>query len=180
MKDYDYYTVDEILQALESNTDEVLTRTTMMSIKFVKKYELAVEADDVFNEALIRIIDNTRHIPKNVPLSYSIGQVIKSICHGMLELNKEKVFKYSESIDGHNETIALATVDNDDVTDPRWNILLSIFSEDADAMRFLAATQEGLNKSAIVSAVFGGDEKAYDTTRRRIVRNGQNYLKEAG
>ena len=31
MKDYDYYTVDEILKALESNTDEVLTRTVILS-----------------------------------------------------------------------------------------------------------------------------------------------------
>lgn len=47
-------------------------------------------------------------------------------------------------------------------------------------MRFLTATQEGQNKSEIVESVFAGDEKAYDTTRRRIVRNGKKYFKEAG
>ncbi|WDE02381.1 hypothetical protein [Thalassomonas actiniarum] len=180
MKEYDYYTVDEILQALESNTDDVLTRATIISKKFVKEYRLAVEAEDVFNEVLARILDDTRHVPKDVSLSFSIGQVIKSICQGMAERNQEKVFKYSEPIDDHNETIAASTADNDDSTDPRWNILLGLFSKDANAMRFLSATQEGLNKSAIVSSVFDGDEKAYDTTRRRIVRNGQKYLKETG
>ena len=54
------------------------------------------------------------------------------------------------------------------------------FSQDDVAIRFLAATQEGQHKSEIVESVFAGDEKAYDTTRRRIVRNGQKYLKEAG
>ncbi|GGZ04039.1 MULTISPECIES: hypothetical protein [Shewanella] len=180
MKDYDYYTVDEILQALESNTDEVLTRTTILSKYLVKKSRLTVEADEVFNEALMRILSDTRHMPKDIPLTVTIGNVIRSICNGMAERNQEKVFKYSESIDGYSETITDTTDDNEDDTDPRWRILMSIFSQDDGAMRFLAATQEGQNKSEIVKSVFAGDETAYDTTRRRIVRNGQKYLKEAG
>ena len=179
MKDYDYYTVDEILQALESNSDEILTRASIISVGMVRKYGLAVEADDLFNEALVRILDDTRHVPKNVPLSYSIGYMIKSICQGMVERNQEKLFKYSESIEEYSESISVKNVD-DDETDLRWEILFGIFSEDEVAIRFLTATQEGQNKSRIISSVFGGDEKAYDTTRRRIVRNGQKYLKEAG
>ena len=180
MKDYDYYTVDEILQALESNTDEVLTRTTILSKSLVRKSGLVVEAEEVFNEALMRILDNTRHVPKNIPLTVTIGNVIRSICNGIAERNQEKIFKHSEPIDGYCETIADTSVGNDDDTDPRWGILMSIFSQNDDAMRFLAATQEGQNKSEIVKSVFAGDETAYDTTRRRIVRNGQKYLKEAG
>lgn len=179
MKDYDYYTVDEIFKALESNTDGVLTRATMMSIQIVNKYGLAVEADDVFNEALVRILNDTRHVPKSVPLSYSIGQVIKSISHGMVELNKEKVFKHSEPIDDYSDKISAPSTEEDE-PDPRWDELVAIFVGDTDAAAFLAATRNGLNKSAIVSSVFGGDEKAYDTTRKRIIRNGQKYLKEVG
>ncbi|WP_105174768.1 hypothetical protein [Pseudoalteromonas sp. T1lg122] len=180
MKDYDYYTVDEILQALESNTDEVLTRTTILSKCLVKKSGLTVEADEVFNEALMRILGDTRHVPKDIPLTVTIGNVIRSICNGIAERNPEKVFKHSESIDGYCETIADTNGDSEEGTDPRWGILMSIFSQDDDAMRFLAATQEGQNKLEIVKSVFAGDETAYDTTRRRIVRNGQKYLKEAG
>ncbi|MFB2649395.1 hypothetical protein [Shewanella mangrovisoli] len=179
MKDYDYYTVDEILQALESNTDEVLTRTTILTKCLARKSGLTVEAEEVFNEALMRILDNTRHVPKDIPLVVTIGNVIRSICNGMAERNQEKIFKHSESIDGYSKTIADIT-DNEDDADPRWGILMSIFSQDDVAMRFLAATQEGQNKSEIVKSVFAGDETAYDTTRRRIVRNGQKYLKEAG
>ncbi|SHG52616.1 hypothetical protein SAMN02745753_04075 [Marinomonas polaris DSM 16579] len=180
MQEYDYYTIDEIFKALESNTDAVLTRATAISKSFINKYGLAIEAEDVFHEAVVRILDDTRHVPKNVPLSYSIGQMIKSICHGMLELNKEKIFNQSESIDGYDDAIAAPTTDEDSDSDPEWDILMSIFDKDDDAIAFLAATKNGLNKSAIVSSIFGGDEKAYDTTRRRIVRNGKKYLKEAG
>jgi hypothetical protein len=180
MKDYDYYTVDEILQALESNTDDVLTRMTIFSKYLVRKAGLTAEAEEVFNEALVRILDDTRHVPKDIPLTVTIGNVIRSICNGMAERNQEKIFKHSESIDGYSETIADITDDNEDDTDPRWGILISIFSQDDGAMRFLTATQEGQNKSEIVESVFAGDETAYDTTRRRIVRNGQKYLKEAG
>ena len=42
MKDYDYYTVDEILQALESNTDDVLTKAVIWSKRIVGKSGLAV------------------------------------------------------------------------------------------------------------------------------------------
>ncbi|MBJ7539922.1 hypothetical protein [Marinomonas transparens] len=180
MQEYDYYTIDEILKALESNTDAVLTKATVISKKLINKYGLAIEAEDVFHDALMRILDDTRHVPKNVPLSSSIGLVIKSICHGMLELNKEKVFNQSESIDGYDDVIAAPTTDEYNNSGSEWDILVRVFDEDDGAIAFLAATRNGLNKSAIVSSVFGGDEKAYDTTRRRIVRNGKKYLKEAG
>lgn len=181
MKDYDYYTVDEICAALASNIDEVLTRTTVIAADLVKRYRLKVEADDVFHDALERILHDTRHVPKGVPLSYSIGQVIKSICQGMVELDKEKIFKHSESIDNHSDMItAPLSDDEEDATALKWGLLEDIFKEDNSAMAFLVATRDGLNKSAIVTFVFNGDEKAYDTTRKRIVRNGQRYLKEAG
>lgn len=180
MKNYDYYTVDEILQALESNTDEVLTRMTILSKILVRNSGLTIEADEVFNEALMRILSDTRHVPKDIPLKVTIGNVIRSICNGMAERNHEKIFKHSESIDGYDETATAASAEDDDSTDPRWEILISVFNQDEDAMRFLAATQEGQNKSEIVKSVFAGDETAYDTTRKRIVRNGQKYLKEAG
>ena len=180
MKEYDYYTVDEIMQALESNTDEVLTRTTIVSKCIVRKSGLAVEAEEVFNEALMRILEDTRHIPKDVPLTVSIGNVIRSICNGIAERNREKIFQQSESIDEYEEAATVQNIKDDGTADPRWGVLMSNFSQDDVALRFLAATQEGQNKSEIVKSVFVGDEKAYDTTRRRIVRNGQKYLKEAG
>lgn len=180
MKDYDYYTVDEIFQVLESNADEVLTKSTILSKCFVRKAGLTVEAEDVLNEALARILDDTRHVPKDVPLAVTIGNVIKSICNGMAERNQEKVFKRSESIDEYDETVTAPTSDEEDFADPRWEVLMSIFSRDEDAMRFLAATQDGQNKSEIVRSVFAGDETGYDTTRRRIIRTGQKYLKETG
>ena len=67
MKDYDYYTVDEILQALESNTDDVLTKAVIWSKRIVRKSGLAIEAEEVFNEALLRILEDDRHLPKDIP-----------------------------------------------------------------------------------------------------------------
>lgn len=180
MKDYDYYTVDEILQALESNTDDVLTKAVIWSKRIVGKSGLAVEAEEVFNEALLRIFEGDRHIPKDIPLTITICNVIRSICSGMAERNQEKIFKHAESIDEYEEAGNVHNIEYDSTADPRWTILMNNFSQDNVAMRFLAATQEGQNKSEIVESVFAGDETAYDTTRRRIVRNGQKYLKEAG
>ncbi|GAC05673.1 MAG: hypothetical protein CL578_17515 [Alteromonadaceae bacterium] len=180
MKDYDYYTVDEILKALESNTDEVLTRTVILSKHIVGKSGLAIKAEEVFNEALVRILDDDRHIPKDMPLTKAICNVMRSICSGMAERNQEKIFKHSESFDEHEEAGNIQNIEDDDTTDSRWSVLLNNFNHDDVAMRFLAATQEGQNKLEILESVFAGDEKAYDTTRRRIVRNGQKYLKETG
>ena len=180
MKDYDYYTVDEILQALESDTDDVLTRTIILSKRIVGKSGLTIEAEEVFNEALLRILEGDRHVPKDIPLTITICNVIRSICNGMAERNQEKIFKHAESIDEYEKAGNVQSIEDDGTTDPRWTALVNNFSQDDVAMRFLAATQEGQNKSEIGKAVFTGDEKAYDTTRRRIVRNGQKYLKEAG
>lgn len=180
MKDYDYYTVDEILQALESDTDDVLTRTIILSKRIVGKSGLTIEAEEVFNEALLRILEGDRHVPKDIPLTITICNVIRSICNGMAERNQEKIFKHAESIDEYEKAGNVQSIEDDGTTDPRWTALVNNFSQDDVAMRFLAATQEGQNKSEIVKSVFTGDEKAYDTTRRRIVRNGQKYLKEAG
>ena len=179
MKDYDYYTVDEILQALESNTDDVLTKAVIWSKRIVGKSGLAVEAEEVFNEALLRILEDDRHIPKDIPLTITICNVIRSICNGMAERNQEKIFKHAESIDEYEEAGNVHNIEYDGAADPRWTILMNNFSQDDVAMRFLAATQEGQNKSEIVESVFSVVETAYDTTRRRIVRNGQKYLKEA-
>lgn len=180
MKDYDYYTVDEIIQALESNTDEVLTRTIIWSKRIVGKSGFAIEAEEVFNEALLRILDDDRHVPKDIPLTITICNVIRSICNGMAERNQEKIFKHAESIDEYEEASNVQSIEDNGATDPRWSVLVNNFSQDDIAMRFLTATQEGQNKSEIVESVFAGDEKAYDTTRRRIVRNGKKYFKEAG
>lgn len=180
MKEYDYYTVEEVLQALESNTDEVLTKVTILATKFVRISGLSVEAEEVFNEALVRILDGTRHLPKDIPLTIAIGNVIRSICNGMAEQNQEKIFKHSESIDEHDEIGTAPTDKEDDSAHARWEFLISTFSQDDDATRFLAAIQEGQDKLEIVRSVFAGDETAYWTTRRRIVRNGQKHLKEAG
>jgi hypothetical protein len=180
MKDYDYYTVDEILEALESNTDEVLTRTIILSKGIVGKSGYAIEAEEVFNEALLRILENVRHVPKDIPLTVTICNVIRSICNGMAERNQEKIFKHAESIDEFEEVSNVSKIEDDDVADPRWSVLLNSFNQDDVAMRFLIATHEGLNKSEIVKSVFAGDERAYDTTRRRIVRNGKKYFKEVG
>lgn len=178
MKEYDYYTVDEILEALESNVDAVLTKTTIIAMKLVNQYELRVEAEDVLHDALERILSDTRHVPKGIPLPSSIGQVIKSICYDKLELNREKIFKHSDDIDEHGDIFT--TSSNEEDADFRWSLLIDAFKDDADAVKFLVATGNGLNKSELVSSVFGGDEKAYSTTRRRIVRNGQKYFREAG
>lgn len=180
MKDYDYYTVDEILQALESNTDDVLTKAVIWSKRIVRKSGLAIEAEEVFNEALLRILEDDRHVPKDIPLTVTICNVIRSICNGMAERNQEKIFKRAESIDEYEEVDNVQSIEKDGIADPRWTVLMNNFSQDDVSIRFLAATQEGQNKSEIVESVFAGDEKAYDTTRRRIVRNGQKYLKEAG
>lgn len=179
MKDYDYYEIDEILQALESNIDEVLTRTTIASRVLVRKSGLAVKPEEVFNEALMRILEDTRHLPKDVPLTVSICNVIRSLCNGMVDRNQEKLFKHTESIDEFEVADKACGLEQDESVDPRWKILMEVFSHDDVAKRFLVATQEGQNKSEIVKSVFEGDEKAYSTTRRRIVRNGQKYLKEA-
>lgn len=178
MKDYDYYTVAEILHALKTNTDDVRTRSIIAAKYWIKKYDLAVESNEVFHDAIVRILANDRHIPKGIPLGSSMGKMIQSICHGIIKLNKEKIFKHSEPIDDYDDSNTAQSSETYSYPDSRWDELMTIFIEDGDATAFLTATRGGQSKSEIVSSVFGGNNKAYDTTRRRIIRNGQKYLLE--
>lgn len=172
MKEYDYYSVDEIMLALESNQDRVLDRCIAIAITFVNKYKLAVQPDDIFQEALTRIMENDRNVPKSVNLATSIGQIIRSISYDNLKAKKEEIIRTAEEIDENtidSDNYIYASTNFDNVL---WDKLLTFFIGDELAVAFLKATENGMKKNQIIEKVFNKDSKAYDTTRRRIIRSG--------
>ena len=58
-------------------------------------------------------------------------------------------------------------------------MLTSLFKEDEDedASAFLAATEQGIKKSQIVEDFFNGNETAYDSMRRKIIRKASSQMK---
>lgn len=178
MKGYDYYSVDEFRQALESNEDNLLLRCTVLAKSLISKYELRMEAYDLFQETICRVLSDSRHIPKGLPLFVSLGKVMKGIAYDTFERKDEEVLRKYEPIDMHEDSVTTAQSSYDGKLDSTWAQLLSLFSEDEDALSFLKATSDGLKKSEIVEQVFSGDVNRYDTTRRRIVRCNVQKLQE--
>jgi DNA-directed RNA polymerase specialized sigma24 family protein len=178
MKGYDYYSVDEFRQALESNEDNLLLRCTVLAKSLVNKYELRMEAYDLFQEAICRVLADSRHIPKGVPLFVSVGKIMKGIAYDTFERKDEEILRHYEPIDMHEDSVTTAQTLYNGKLDNAWEDLLSLFSEDEDVLSFLKATSDGLKKSEIVEQVFSGDVNRYDTTRRRIVRCNIGKLQE--
>lgn len=178
MKGYDYYSVDEFRQALESNGDNLLLKCNAMAKRLISKYELRMESYDLFQEAICRVLADSRHIPKGLPLFVSLGKVMKGIAYDTFERKDEEILRNYEPIDMHEDSVTTAQSSYDGKFDSACDELLSLFSEDEDALSFLKATSDGLKKSEIVEQVFSGDVNRYDTTRRRIVRCNIGKLQE--
>ncbi|MCB2425496.1 hypothetical protein [Methylophaga pinxianii] len=176
MQGYDYYSVDEFREALLSDEDNLLFKLIAIAKNLINKYGLRMEADDLFQEAICRILADCRHIPKELPLAVSVGQIMKGIAYDTFERKDEEILRNYEPIEMHENNVTTAESSYDGKFDSAWDQLISLFSDDEDAFSFLRATSDGLKKSEIIEQIFSGNLNRYDTTRRRIVRCNINKL----
>ncbi|MEQ3653709.1 MAG: hypothetical protein ABNH33_10325, partial [Glaciecola sp.] len=145
---------------------------------FIGKYNLPIEGEDLLNEAIVRILEGKRHLPRDVQISTAINQIMKSISYEMITKRSDEAMRNTTPLD---EISSVSSMQDSTATtnDQQWSYILSLFKEDETASAFLAATEQGLKKSKIIEDIYGGDEKAYDTTRRRIIRKAASQIKES-
>jgi DNA-directed RNA polymerase specialized sigma24 family protein len=176
MKGYGYYQIGDIKRLLEENEDTLL-KCMRIAVYFVNKYDLQMEPEDLFHEAIVRLFEDKRHIPKDVPVHTSIGNVMKSISYDNIKLRREEPLRMAKSLDDNSVIYERAGSDSQNI-EKIWITLTSFFIEDIDATAFLAATEDGQKKAQIVNTVFGGDQKRYDTARRKIIRSSEKLSGE--
>ena len=101
---------------------------------------------------------------------------MKSVSYEILTKRSDEAMRNTSPLD--DESIAGSLLDGySEKSDQRWSMLTSLFKEDEDASAFLAATEQGIKKSQIVEDFFNGNETAYDSMRRKIIRKASSQMK---
>lgn len=178
MKEYEYYSVKEFEQALCSGANELLPKCKIIARKLIHNYSLNMEETDLFQEAITRVLENSRHIPKGISLVITIGKAMKGIAYDSFEKNEQKLLRESKPIDEELQKSISVGEDYNHSIDQAWDKLLTIFAQDEEALGLLKAISTGMKKTDIVSDIFQGDINRYDTIRRRIIRSGTKLKKE--
>tara|TARA_Y100001954_G_C15581676_1_gene488665 strand:- start:245 stop:730 length:486 start_codon:yes stop_codon:yes gene_type:complete len=158
-------------------SEEDILKCLRAAYYFINKYELPIEGEDLFNEALVRILEGKRQLAKSVKIYTAINQIMKSISYEMLTKRSDEAMRNTSPLE--DETIVSSFLDgSSEKIDQQWAMLTSLFEEDEDASAFLAATEQGIKKSKIVENFFDGNETTYDSLRRKIIRKATPQMKE--
>lgn len=178
MQGYEYFDSEEAARHVQSMSEDDILKCMRAANYFVGKYDLPIEGEDLLNEAIVRILESKRHLPKDVHISTAINQIMKSVSYEMITKRSDEAMRNITSLEEVSNFIN--TQESTSTTiDQQWKNVLFLFREDETASAFLEATEQGLKKSQIIEGVFGGDEKAYDTTRRRVIRKAASQIKES-
>ena len=178
MQGYEYFDSEEAIKQVQRMVEEDILKCLKAAYYFIGKYNLSIEGEELLNEAIVRILENKRQLPKGVHISTAFNQIIKSVSYEMLTKRNDEAMRNTIPLEEAN-ILSSTQESTSTVIEHQWLDVLTIFNKDETAIKFLNATEEGLKKSKIIEAVFSGDEKAYDTTRRRIIRNASSQMKGA-
>ncbi|HAW77648.1 MAG TPA: hypothetical protein DCW74_18175 [Alteromonas australica] len=177
MQGYKYFDSDEAISQVQCMSEEDILKCLRAAYYFINKYELPIEGEDLFNEALVRILEGKRQLAKSVKIYTAINQIMKSISYEMLTKRSDEAMRNTSPLE--DETIVSSFLDgSSEKIDQQWAMLTSLFEEDEDASAFLAATEQGIKKSKIVENFFDGNETTYDSLRRKIIRKATPQMKE--
>ncbi|MBT41023.1 MAG: hypothetical protein CMF12_00710 [Idiomarina sp.] len=178
MQGYEYFNSDDATSLVQSMSEEDILKCLRAAYYFIEKYGLQIDGEELLNEAIVRVLEGKRHLPKGVQIYTALNQIMKSISYEMVTKRSDEVMRNTTLL----EEVSIVNTVKDSSSrqeDQQWANLVSLFEEDEVASAFLAATEQGLKKSKVIHEVFGGDEKAYDTTRRKIIRRAASQMKES-
>ena len=177
MQGYEYFDSDDAISQVQSMSEEDMLRCLRAAYYFIDKYDLPIEGEDLLNEAIVRILEGKRHLPKGVKVYTAINQIMKSVSYEILTKRSDEAMRNTSPLE--DETIVSSFLDgSSEKIDQQWAMLTSLFEEDEDASAFLAATEQGIKKSKIVENFFDGNETTYDSLRRKIIRKATPQMKE--
>ena len=77
MQGYKYFDSDEAISQVQCMSEEDILKCLRSAYYFINKYELPIEGEDLFNEALVRILEGKRQLAKSVKIYTAIKIAVK-------------------------------------------------------------------------------------------------------
>jgi len=184
-KEYSYYSVDEFTKVLSTLSTTGKKKILLFGTFYCHKYSLGCEWEDLYHEALTRMLSGMRKVPEGVDLEVSICNAMRSVGNSMLKEKSQRIRDLSISIEDNDnlDSNQLKTEDNDDSDEYlcklKYQLITEHFGDDKEIMSMIELIGEGLKAKEITNIMFNGDRKKYDTTYKRFMRKRNIIRKEA-
>lgn len=179
-----YLSPDEVMEMMEKLSLSDYKRLLRLGSQFCGMYHLGNEAESLLQDALLRIWEGTRHVPRDVHFVSAIGKILWSIAGD----HKDKKFSKNESVyespEDHITESSIGTELSPCPTDliVAEETVLRIgkfFEGDAYVNALIQAYAANMKQQEIITAIFQGDRKTFEAARRRF-RRGMSKIKEEG
>ncbi|WP_125782577.1 sigma-70 family RNA polymerase sigma factor [Pseudoalteromonas rubra] len=181
-KGYSYLSVEEFHEEFSALGELQRSKLVKITHYFRNKYQLDIEAEDLYQEVLIRVYEGKRHIPKELPLEKGLASVIKSVANDLVTSQSFQRRKMEEDIKTVEESLNIelhcsGSIEQELIDEQtellaqrRIGELKATFSGDLDVSQLIDAVVNGCKAKEIVKNVFNGNQTKYDTTRKRLMR----------
>ena len=188
-KEYSYYNVDEFIIALSTLSQTDKKKLLLFGIKYCRDYSLECEGDDLFQEAITRLLSGSRKAAKEVDIVISLFTTMRSVGNSILKSKSQQLKDLSTSIED-NEHFVNNQINNEEIDEEideeddylsklKYQLITAHFGDDKEIMSMIELIGEGLKAKEITSIMFNGDRKKYDTTYKRFMRKRKLIRKEA-
>ena len=135
-----------------------------------------LDALDLLNEALVRLLAGTRSRPAHVPLVALLATTMRSVAHEHWRRNRRESAVLVSPRPGEDDAAARQADLSPGVDPERTTAALQalaeidrLFADDAVALRIVAGLAEGLG-AAEIKTRFAIGERDYDSARKRMRR----------
>ena len=135
-----------------------------------------LDALDLLNEALVRLLAGARSRPEHVPLVALLATTMRSVAHDHWRRNRRESTVLVSPRPGHDDAASRQADPSPGVDPERTTAALQalaeidrLFADDEVALRIIAGLAEGLG-AAEIRARFVIGERDYDSARRRMGR----------
>ena len=99
MQGYKYFDSDEAISQVQCMSEEDILKCLRAAYYLINKYELPIEGEDLFNEALVRILEGKRQLAKSVKIYTAINQIMKSISYEMLTKRSDEAMRNTSPLE---------------------------------------------------------------------------------
>jgi hypothetical protein len=184
-KEYSYYTVDEFIIALSSLSQSDKKKLLLFGMKYCQGYSLECEGNDLYQEAITRLLSGSRKAAKEVTIVISLYTAMKSVGNAMLKSKSQQLSDMSTSIEDNVHSVnnkinaEINDEQNDSLDEFKHQLIKEHFGDDKEILSMIELIGEGVKAKEISDIMFDGDRKRYDTTYKRFMRKRKQIRTEA-
>lgn len=181
-QEYIYLGIEDFDVELRTLTKKDITKLVRVCHYYKNKYDLDIEAEDIYQEALTKIYEGERQLPRDIPIVITIAKIIGSVANNFVKAKSFQQKQQDFSLSGSEEHIftsinstpsveqELLDEEQKAISKKRLSSLLDSFENDQNVLKLIRAIIHESKKKDIVKKVFDDNETQYDTTRRRLMR----------